>query len=118
MPDFSWKLPVEDNIKSQTAYQLVVASDPKLLPNHADLWDSFQKSTDQSIHIPYEGKKLKSRQKVYWQVKFWDNAGKESQWSEIAHFELGLLNNSDWTGKWISLPSDQLTEQDRHKQRK
>ena len=43
----------------------------------------------------YEGEKLNSRQKVYWQVKYWNQDGEASVWSEINHFELGLLNNSD-----------------------
>ena len=27
--------------------------------------------------------------------------GKESSWSKVANFELGLLDNHDWMGKWI-----------------
>ncbi len=103
-PTFSWKLPQNQNIKKQTAYTIVVASKPELLPNNADLWESGKVESDQTLFVKYKGKKLTSRQKVYWQLKFWDQDKKPSVWSEVANFELGLLNNSDWKAKWISLP--------------
>ena len=102
-PTFSWQLPVSDNVSSQSAYQIIAASSPDLLPNNADLWDSKKQETDQSIWIKYDGKPLESRQKVYWQVKYWNKEGEASSWSEINHFELGLLNNSDWQAKWVGL---------------
>lgn len=102
-PTFSWKLPVSENIKSQTAYQIVVATSKDLLPNNADLWDSKKQETDQSVWVKYQGKKLQSRQKVYWQVKYWNQDKEASFWSDVNYFELGLLNNSDWQAKWIGL---------------
>ena len=69
-PTFSWKLPVSDEIKGQSAYQIIVASSPDLLPNKADLWDSKKQQSDQSVWVRYNGKALQSRQKVYWQVKY------------------------------------------------
>jgi alpha-L-rhamnosidase len=102
-PTFSWKLPVIENIKSQSAYQIVVATSKDLLPDNADLWDSKKQDTDQSVWVKYEGKLLQSRQKVYWQVKYWNQDGVVSAWSEIQHFELGLLSNKDWQAQWIGL---------------
>jgi len=102
-PTFSWKLPVSDRIKNQTAYQILAASSPELLPNNADLWDSKKQISSQSTWVKYEGKQLESRQKVYWQVKYWNQSGEESDWSEINTLELGLLLNSDWQAKWIGL---------------
>ncbi|WPR70151.1 family 78 glycoside hydrolase catalytic domain [Flavobacterium sp. NG2] len=107
-PSFSWKLPV--GVTSQSAYTIVVASSPKLLPNNPDLWNSGKVNADQSLNVNYNGKKLDSRQKVYWQVKYWDDKGAESKWSEMAHFELGLLQNSDWKANWISVPPTELNE--------
>ncbi|WP_288956509.1 glycoside hydrolase family 78 protein [uncultured Polaribacter sp.] len=103
-PSFSWKLPQNKNVKKQTAYSIVGASNPELLPDNADLWESGKIESDQTLFVKYKGKKLSSRQKVYWQLKFWDQDKKTSDWSEVANFELGLLNNSDWKAKWISLP--------------
>ena len=104
-PTFSWQLPAIDAAKKQSAYQIVVASNPDLLPDNADLWDSQNQKTEQSAWVEYGGDPLKSRQKVYWQVKYWNQDNEASQWSEINHFELGLLNNSDWQAKWIGLPT-------------
>lgn len=102
-PTFSWKLPVNENIKSQSAYRIVVASDTALLPNKADLWDSGEVDSEQSVWVKYKGKSLESRQKAYWQVMFRDQSGKESAWSKLSNFELGLLSNNDWKAKWIAL---------------
>lgn len=106
-PSFSWKLPVAEGVSAQSAYRIVAASDPSLLPEQADLWDSGEVKSDQSAWVKYEGKPLVSRQKAYWQVKYWDQSAAASAWSEIAHFELGLLNNEDWEAKWISLPREE-----------
>ncbi len=102
-PSFSWQLPVSNDVSSQSAYHIVAASSPDLLPDNADLWDSKKQETDQSVWVKYGGKPLQSRQKVYWQVKYWNQDGAASKWSAINHFELGLLANSDWKAKWIGL---------------
>lgn len=102
-PTFSWELPVSESIKSQNAYQIIVGSSKDLLPNNPDLWDSKKQESSNSIFIPYEGHKLQSRQKVYWQVRYWNQDGNVSEWSDINFFELGLLNNSDWKAKWTGI---------------
>ncbi|WP_418262552.1 family 78 glycoside hydrolase catalytic domain [Flavobacterium faecale] len=107
-PTFSWKLPV--GVESQSAYTIVVASAPNLLPNNPDIWDSGKVNSDQTLYVNYNGKKLSSRQKVYWQVKYFDKKGNDSQWSDTAYFELGLLHNSDWKANWISIPATELNE--------
>lgn len=103
-PSFSWKLPASGRVFAQSAYAIVVASDPKLLPDSPDIWHSGKVHTDQSVWVPYEGEPLTSREKVYWQVKYWDQEGKASDWSEVAHFEMGLLTNTDWDAVWIGYP--------------
>ncbi len=45
--------------------------------------------------------KLKSRQRVEWQVIVWDENGKEET-SESAFFEMGLLGKDDFKAKWIA----------------
>jgi len=109
-PSFSWKLP--QGVQTQMAYRIVAASSADLLPNKADVWNSGKIESDQSLYVKYAGSELTSRQKVYWQIQFWDENGKKSAWSEVAHFELGLLKNADWQGQWISIPHDQLVEKD------
>ena len=102
-PTFSWKLPISEQIKSQSAYQIVVASSKELLPDNADLWDSKKQKSTQSTFVKYQGKELKSRQNVYWQVRYWNQDENASDWSEINSFELGLLNNDDWKAQWAGL---------------
>ena len=101
-PRLSWRLEsARRNIK-QVAFQILVASHPDLLAEgKADLWDSDKVASDQSIHITYEGKALKSRQRAYWQVSVWDNAGERAT-SKTTWFEMGLLEPSDWQASWIA----------------
>ncbi|MFD0796579.1 family 78 glycoside hydrolase catalytic domain [Maribacter chungangensis] len=102
-PTFSWQLTVAKDVSSQTAYRIVAAGSPDLLPENADLWDSKKQETSRSTWIKYEGEPLSSRQKVFWQVQYWNQDGTPSAWSETQHFELGLLKNSDWQAKWVGL---------------
>lgn len=100
-PRLSWQLQNTRQGTRQTAYRILAASDPHLLyEGNADLWDSGKSETDQSIHIPYEGWELRSRQRVYWQVTVWDETGQVNH-SEITWFEIGLLDRDDWKGAWI-----------------
>jgi len=102
-PRLSWKLKTEKNNINQKAYQILVSTDEdKLKNNIGDLWNTDTVFSDQSIQISYDGAKLKSRQKVFWKVHVWDEAKETSEWSEISSWEMGLLNQSDWSAKWIS----------------
>lgn len=102
-PLLSWKHP--QTTQFQSAYNIAVATSPELLPHNADLWQSGKVESDQSLFVAYQGSKLTSRQKVYWQVRYWDSNDEPSKWSEMAHLELGLLNTNDWKGKWVGLPT-------------
>ncbi|MCG6191437.1 hypothetical protein K5G00_28760 [Maribellus maritimus] len=56
-PRLSWKIYSEENNQIQTAYQVLVASSPKLLkPGRADLWDSQKVRSYQSVLVEYAGK--------------------------------------------------------------
>lgn len=109
-PTLSWRLPEDNTVKSQSAYRIVVASQTASLPDQADLWDSGKVDSSQSVWIPYGGQALSSRQRVCWQVQYWDEQGRASQWSDQAWFELGLLENTDWSGQWIRM--EQAADQD------
>ncbi|WP_235207766.1 alpha-L-rhamnosidase [Alteromonas sp. LOR] len=102
-PTFSWKLPADATVKSQSRYRIVVATSPELLPDNPDLWDSNVINSSATNFIPYQGLELSSRQHVFWQVKYWNEESIDSHWSEPASFELGLLSNNDWSGKWIEI---------------
>ena len=104
-PRLSWQLQPRDPEArglAQTAYQVQAASSPeKLAAGEADLWDSGMVTSGQSHLVAWGGKALSARQPVWWRVKVWDEDKRESAWSAPATFELGLLSENDWQGKWI-----------------
>lgn len=108
-PVFSWLLSSNEKNKSQTAYRVVAASSEEKLKNKDfDVWDSGKVSDAKNYGITYAGKELTSMQKVYWSVAVWDEKGAMTEFSEPATFEIGLLNERDWKGKWITGISSEL----------
>ncbi len=102
-PRFSWRLESDRRGEKQTAYQILVASDPQpLRANQGDLWDSGKIESEETTHIVYMGKELLSRQPCFWKVRVWDTDGNPSPWSEPATWSMGLLEASDWQANWIS----------------
>lgn len=99
---FSWKLPLLQNGTAQAAYRVVVASSPDKLPDKPDVWDSGKVVSPQSVKVPYQGPTLQSRDRRYWMVKVWNESGREGEWSDVNHFEVGLKDNTQWKGQWIS----------------
>ncbi|MDP4208565.1 MAG: family 78 glycoside hydrolase catalytic domain [Bacteroidota bacterium] len=101
-PRLSWEIVSKEKGVMQTAFQVRAAlleadlkSDKKLV------WNSGKIASDQSIQLEYNGLVLKSGQRVYWQVKVWDNKGHASEWSSKAFFEMGLLSPAEWKAWWI-----------------
>jgi alpha-L-rhamnosidase len=106
-PRLSWTLEAVNSGErglAQSAYRILVASSETLLGrNLGDLWDSGKVNSGRSIQVAYAGKTLASAQPVWWKVQVWDNKGSASAWSAAARWSMGLLNASDWKGKWIGL---------------
>ena len=101
VPRMSWRLESSQRNVMQTAYRILVASSPELLAqDKGDLWDSGKVESDASVWIPYEGKRLKSNQRVYWKVRSYTNRG-ETEWSEPARWGMGPLGEIHWGGRWI-----------------
>lgn len=116
-PRLSWKIKADKSERNveQTQFHIQAASSlEKLNSNTPDLWNEKITSSE-SILIPYAGKALFSRDKVFWRVKVYTE-GKESEWSKAAHFGIGL-SNDDWKAKWIGLdkafPWDDQTQHSR-----
>ena len=101
-PRLSWILESDERGQMQRAYQILVAgSEEKLKRNKGDVWNSGKVKSDQSIHVAYKGKPLKSRKRCYWKVRVWDKDGKVSAWSEPAFWTMGQLSPKDRQAKWI-----------------
>jgi alpha-L-rhamnosidase len=104
-PQLSWRLQPTDATRGQiqTAWQVLVASSPERLANdQGDLWDSGKTEAARSPEVGYGGEVLEAGQKCYWKVRSWDQDDRVSEWSDIAHWEVGLVDPEDWRGaQWI-----------------
>ncbi len=104
-PRLSWKLKGSGYNVMQTAYSIRVGTDQRMAGSKL-VWQSGKVKSDESVLIRYDGQVLKPGQRYYWQVKVWDNKGRESKWSETAYWETGLLSPTGWKAQWIELSSD------------
>lgn len=90
----------------QRAYRILAASSPGILAeDKGDLWDTGKVDSSATGSIPYRGRTPRSRDRVCWKVRIWDQDGRESPWSETARWTMGLLNEHDWNGAWIESPA-------------
>lgn len=84
-------------------WQVRVASDPGLLHEAPDLWDSGRQPA-QASRVRYDGTPLISRSQAWWTVRLWGPEGEPGEWSETARFEIALLEDTDWTATWLGVP--------------
>jgi alpha-L-rhamnosidase len=101
-PRFSWQLLSDHRNVIQSAYEIRMGSDSAALVKGKKLiWSSTQTTSEASVHVAYDGPAIEAEEKYYWQVRVWDNKGAVSDWSAPAHWQVGLLNTSDWLARWI-----------------
>jgi alpha-L-rhamnosidase len=108
-PRLFWRLQSDERGVVQSAYQVRVWRGDARAPSPRGLvWDSGRVTSADSVHREYGGPPLSSRQRYSWQVRVWDGAGTASEWSTPAHWEMGLLEPTDWEASWIEpqLPDD------------
>ena len=108
-PRLSWVLESAAKGQRQTAYRILVASKPQLLQaGRADLWDSGEVVSEETLNIPYAGKALASNQRCFWQVRTRDQAGAWTKAAADAEWTMGLLEPGEWQAGWITTPSNAL----------
>ncbi|VGO13527.1 hypothetical protein PDESU_02084 [Pontiella desulfatans] len=101
-PRLSWQLESDTRGQKQTAYRILVASSAeKLKQGQGDLWDTGKIQSSQTSQLAYSGKALTSQTQCFWKVMAWDVDGTPSDWSESAHWTMGLLSPADWKAEWI-----------------
>jgi alpha-L-rhamnosidase len=106
-PGFSWVNRSSRQRASQTAYQILVASEKHLLSEKdADYWNSGKIESDVSLFVQYQGKSLIPGQFLYWKVRTWDENGNATSWSDPAYFGIGLLTEKDWQASYIGLKTE------------
>ena len=107
-PRLSWQIQSTGENVKQTAYEIrVAASEDHLTKEKKLLWITDKVASDQSVNVIYGGPSLSSMQRTYWQVRIWTNENKVTDWSEVAFWEVGLLNNEDWLAAWITKKNEQ-----------
>ncbi|MGB0744000.1 MAG: family 78 glycoside hydrolase catalytic domain [Opitutales bacterium] len=104
-PRLSWRMESERMGAAQSAYHILVATEPgKLKPGLADLWDSGKKESDAQRLIPYEGVVLPRGEQHFWTVRIWNEANEPTAWSAPGHWShFDLFEDRDWKAQWIEL---------------
>lgn len=100
-PRLSWQIASQRRGVLQSAYQVQAAPSLADLQAGALLWDSGKVLSARTQGTPYAGPPLGSRQRLYWRVRAWDQEGHPSVYGEPACWEMGLLQEADWTAEWI-----------------
>ena len=95
-PRFSWQITSNGSV-IQGAYRLQVFREDEADP----VWDSGRVNRRDSVLVPYEGAALQPRTRYRWRVCVWDKRGRDSEYSEFACFETGLMN-VPFRAQWIS----------------
>ncbi|SMD31412.1 alpha-L-rhamnosidase [Picrophilus oshimae] len=105
-PFFSWVLTSQTDNTYQTAYRIIVSKNEiNLIKEVGDVWDTGKVASEKNSFVYYNGPPLKSFTKYYWRVKWWDNHGNESSFSDIYSFETAFVGKEMWVGKWIFVDS-------------
>jgi len=107
-PRFSWIMQSDERNQTQSAYRILVASNPgNLSKEEGNMWNSGKIISERSIQVEYSGKELESNTTYYWKVRIWDKADRPSPWSTPSSWSMGLLDKSNWQAKWIGIASDE-----------
>ncbi|HSH19802.1 MAG TPA: family 78 glycoside hydrolase catalytic domain, partial [Draconibacterium sp.] len=102
-PRLSWKIVSDKQNVMQSAFEIKVTDQTA---KGKVIWNSGKIDSDQSVNVEYAGPELNSMQRVYWQVRIWDNEGKATKWSQPAYWEMGILKPEQWTANWITMENE------------
>ena len=103
VPTFRWVNNMSGYARSQSAYQIIVASTVEKAAAHdGDIWDSGKVESSLNYDIVYGGDALSSRTEYFFVIQVWDEKG-NSAWSDVSSFGTGILDDSEWSAKWIGI---------------
>ncbi len=100
-PRFSWRMQSLVRGAVQQAYQLRIREVTLGAGESPPFFETPRIERPDSQWVQVEGLTVLSQTRYEWQVRIWDEQGRESGWSEMAVFETGL-QGKDWLGEWIS----------------
>ena len=105
---FSWQIVSKKPNVKQTAYRLRAAtSKDDLKAGRNLLWDSGRTNSDESVAVPYQGRRLPYQSRVFWQVEVWLSTGEHID-GPVQSFLTGLKqfdNKAQWIGSLSPNPS-------------
>lgn len=104
-PRFSWQVKSLERSFVSAGYEIWLAESRTSLEKGQNLlWKSVKSASEESLHIPYQGKALKSGAQYFWKVRIKNKSGQVSPWSKVAVFSTALFKPDDWAGaQWIAL---------------
>ncbi len=101
-PRLSWRIESYRRGARQCAYRIRVSSSAeRLARDDADTWDSGWIENEETTHISYRGRPLRSQECCHWRVDIRDETDAEAR-SAPALWSMGLLERSDWAARWIA----------------
>lgn len=104
-PRLSWSLlPASQSLHGvrQSAYQIqVAAASVGFVLKQDPLWDSGIVHSAATNGIEFTGAALKAQHQYAWRVRVWDENGRPSAWSAVAHWSQAPI----WHAHWIESPN-------------
>jgi len=102
LPRFVWQLTSQQPGTLQKAFQLVVGTvESEVKSGTGNTWNSGITASS-IIPVVYGGAELQPFTRYFWSVKVQDEEGNWSDWSPVAFFETGMMDQRNWQGKWIT----------------
>ena len=93
----------------QTAYRIQVAfADGRFASGQGIVWDSGVVHSASVSGIAYAGLPLQAGNAFAWRARVWDEQGRPSGWSRIAHW----MHAPVWHGAWIAAHAEEANEAD------
>jgi len=94
-PMFSWSVaaatPGLRGVRQQ-AYEI------RVLAGQATLWESGKVEGSSASGIAYAGPVLEAQHTYAWQVRIWDEGGRATAWSRMAHWTQAPVFTAQWIG--------------------
>jgi hypothetical protein len=101
-PVFSWQLTAaspELHSVAQSAYRIQIVEDGRgFAAAEKILWDSGVVQRAATSGVAYAGPPLKAEHAYAWRVRVWDENGRPSGWSGVAHW----TQAPQWHAEWIA----------------